>query len=193
MFNDKFNLTAAVLNRTKTKIRQIVTQKALDAWNNIDDGDEYSRSVYADSYYAKMHNFLLKYAQYKVGDVVAVAQSYCETCHGDCLVCAFHANAGCTNKMFVKADCMPHRIEITNIRVERLQDISDDDCIAEGIIKEHVRLEYDEPQDTVRYRVDESTFPTPRAAYAALIDKISGKGMWERNPWVYCYTFKLVK
>ena len=27
--------------------------------------------------------------------------------------------------------------------------------------------------------------------YAALIDKISGKGTWERNPWVYAYDFKL--
>lgn len=35
-------------------------------------------------------------------------------------------------------------------------------------------------------------FPTPREAFAALIDKISGKGTWENNPWVVAYSFELV-
>lgn len=30
-------------------------------------------------------------------------------------------------------------------------------------------------------------------AFAALIDKVSGNGTWERNPWVFAYTFKLIK
>lgn len=34
---------------------------------------------------------------------------------------------------------------------------------------------------------------TPREAYAALIDKISGKGTWESNPWVIVYDFELIK
>ena len=75
MFNDKYGLTAAVLAGTKTQTRRIVPQKALDAWNDIDDGDD-SRSVYAGSYDAKIRNFLLKYATYKVGEEVAVAQCY---------------------------------------------------------------------------------------------------------------------
>ena len=32
-----------------------------------------------------------------------------------------------------------------------------------------------------------------RTRYAALIDKISGKGTWENNPWVFVYDFELVK
>lgn len=37
------------------------------------------------------------------------------------------------------------------------------------------------------------TFPTPREAFAALIDKkISGKGTWDNNPWVVAYSFELV-
>lgn len=36
---------------------------------------------------------------------------------------------GWDNKMFVRAEHMPHRIRITDIRVERLQDISDEDCL----------------------------------------------------------------
>jgi hypothetical protein len=37
------------------------------------------------------------------------------------------------------------------------------------------------------------TFKTPRKAFGALIDRISGKGTWERNPWVYAYEFELVQ
>ena len=33
----------------------------------------------------------------------------------------------------------------------------------------------------------------PREAFAALIDRISGKGTWQRNPWVYVYTFELLR
>ena len=34
---------------------------------------------------------------------------------------------------------------------------------------------------------------TPQEAYAALIDKINGKGTWESNPYVWAYDFELVK
>lgn len=36
-------------------------------------------------------------------------------------------------------------------------------------------------------------FDTPRKAFAALIDKVSGRGTWDRNPWVVVYEFELVK
>ena len=36
-------------------------------------------------------------------------------------------------------------------------------------------------------------FPTPREAFASLIDKVSGRGTWDRNPWVVVYEFELVK
>ena len=36
-------------------------------------------------------------------------------------------------------------------------------------------------------------FPTPREAFATLIDKVSGRGTWKRNPWVVVYEFELVK
>ena len=39
----------------------------------------------------------------------------------------------------------------------------------------------------------EETFNTPRQAFAALIDKVSGRGTWDRNPWVVVYEFELVK
>lgn len=98
--------------------------------------------------------------------------------------------------MFVKAEEMRYQIEITDIRVERLQDISNEDCLAEGIttkIEGEFEVGNGYGWDTTIERLERDTFLTPRAAYAALIDKISGKGTWKRNPYCFCYTFKLVK
>lgn len=203
-FNDEFGQTAFVINGTKTQFRQIVPQKALAEWEDIDDGDEYSRSVYYDEYDTKMRNFLLKYAQYKVGEVVPIAQSYFDIktsansyrppIWGGYKDWHEYVNtlpdwdcAGQYNKMFVKADLMPHRIRIERVRVERLQDISDADCLAEGIEGDCAGYEYSCGKN--RY----VAFKTPKIAYSSLIDKISGKGTWESNPFVFVYNFKLVK
>ena len=108
---------------------------------------------------------------------------------------------GWDNKMFVKADLMPHQICITGIKVERLQDISDEDCLCEGIIRRDDMIN-SRMEDIVRYTFANSfvggvykTYATPREAFAVLIDKpgIGSKGTWERNPWVVVYTFKLIK
>ena len=88
---------------------------------------------------------------------------------------------------------MPHQIQIINVRVERLQDISDEDCLAEGIIKgqcgsadTHFMEAYYVPNYIQPYC-------KPQYAYEILIDKVSGKGTWEKNPYVFVYDFELVK
>ena len=95
--------------------------------------------------------------------------------------------------MRVKADLMPHQIKITNIRIQRLQDISDDDCLAEGVYKGQCGSIDTHLMDAYYYRGNIQPYCTPRQAYAALIDKVSGKDTWEHNPWVFVYEFELVK
>lgn len=148
---------------------------------------------------------------YQIGEVVAVAQSYkqCwdiyqkrwklyndpsswrtpDAILGD----SVQETAGWTNKMFVRADLMPYGIRITDIKAERLQDINDGDCLKEGIMEGEFmntwdRYYYDSWGDVPNH----ITFPTPRQAFAALIDKISGKGTWNSNPWVFAYEFELL-
>ena len=97
--------------------------------------------------------------------------------------------SGFFNKMFVRAELMPNQIRITNVRVECLQDISDDDCLKEG-----VRKVVNENGIDVQYYVGhDACFETPREAFANLIDKVSGKGTWDSNPWVWVYDFELFK
>ena len=138
---------------------------------------------------------------YEVGEIVAIAQCYKEVypnadfemVDGNFMT----ESAGWTNKMFVKADLLPHHIRITDVKVERLQSISDDDIMREGITSqrffnkvEHVFATKGKMNNTPVHRL--KTFPTPREAFAALIDKISGKGTWDNNPWVVAYSFELV-
>lgn len=187
MFNDKYGLTEAVLNGKKTQTRRVI---------NLTDTDrEYLDTAF--DWDLRESVIIDRYAKYKVGEVVAVAQSYQTifdkegTIHNGWL-CDMPLNVpGWINKMFVKAEMMPHRIRITNIRVEMLQDISEEDCLKEGIIKLYFE-KYDEYGYGFRGCPLEKFLCTLRDAFLTLIDKVSGKGTWDSNPYVFVYDFELV-
>lgn len=193
MFSDKYCLTQAVLDGTKTMTRRKLT---LTLDKKVDGKliRVYPSKVFFDNgkwlfdYDGKTY-FLPKenYPAYKVGEVVAVAQSY--NAVGRPQYDKFgREEAGNTNKMFVKSDLLPHHIKITDVKVERLQSITDDDIMREGIYR-FGKSVYAFERKAEGYL---SIFPTAREAFASLIDKISGKGTWERNPWVFAYGFELV-
>ena len=216
MFNDKFGLTQAVLEGRKTQTRRIITGQAvacvlkrknlLIASNLTKDEIDKALSKYGSVF-----------SPYKVGDIVAIAQRYKDLISerdeaqdvldlykiGDRYLTKSEMRVGFSNKMFVRADLMPHHIKIERIRVERLQDISEEDCIKEGVCfhdNPSVDHKYDPytpwPYYVKPYRHDIDNirhFCKARFAYAYLIDKINGKGTWEANPWVFAYDFKLIK
>lgn len=190
MFNDKYGLTQAVLDGRKTQTRRI----AYMPFMAFDDEDFQLKKLDNGLALLTLCNNSFKTARYKIGEEVAIAQKYADLAYdGEFfrLLGKVIFEKGCHNKMFVKADLMPHHIRITNISIERLQDISEEDCIAEGIWRDNnVGLE----GVTYWYHgLANSSFRTAKEAYAALIDKISGKGTWESNPWVFVYDFELVK
>lgn len=95
--------------------------------------------------------------------------------------------------MFVRAELMPHQIRITNVSVERLQDISDPDIKAEGV--DYVNGYSESYFFGFGVKTDKGWIKhgnTLREAYAALIDRISGKDTWESNPYVFVYDFELI-
>nr|DAF75829.1 MAG TPA: hypothetical protein [Caudoviricetes sp.] len=190
MFNDKYGLTQAVLEGRKTQTRRIIPKDFFSlTWDKRDDTLVYENSM---GDFIDIRNS--KYALCKAGEIVAVAQSY-RDCGGvneegipmwEIISSKVGGtNAGWSNKMFVRAELMPHYVIITAVSVERLRDISDVDCMAEGI-------DYYE-QEGFSWCSTEKLFDTPREAYAALIDKVSGKGTWDSNPYVFVYDFELVK
>lgn len=192
MFSDKYGLTQAVLVGRKTQTRRIAYMP--NGFITFDDEDFKLKKLDNGQALLTLCNNSFKTARYKIGEEVAIAQKYADLAYdGEFfrLLGKVILEKGRHNKMFVKADLMPHRMRITHIRVERLQDISEEDCIAEGIWREdNVGLE----GTTYWYHgLVNSSFRTAKEAYASLIDRISGKGTWESNPWVFVYDFELVK
>ena len=205
MFSDKFQLTQAVLEGRKTMTRRAVPEKLLEAYYDYDDYvcAVAPRDIPCTREYEQ--EFFLRRSPFEVGEVVAVAQRYKDIRDiiGDIQDGkSIKSMAGWNNKMFVRADLMPHQIRIMNVRVERLQDISDEDVYKEGFEKgtvnngwgnyahhwEAVFIYYDSLGRTKEIRS-----PYPREAFAVLIDKVSGNGTWESNPWVFVYEFELVR
>lgn len=196
MFNDKYSLTQAVLDGRKTQTRRVIkyprefkgewvagfnihirqSDKKVVGWPCMYDADEREFD----------EGEILP--RYKVGEIVAVAQSYADI---GIELFAF-CEAAWRNKMFVKAELMPYQIKITNVRIQRLQDISNEDCLKEGIYKGQCGSVDTHFMDVYYYKGDIQPYCTPRGAFAELIDKVSGKGTWESNPYVFAYEFELV-
>ena len=211
MFNDTFGLTQAVLDGQKTMTRRWIHQPpyknydmgfpVLDeddpldgafCWVNKDNRDEYTKWIRP---------------QWRVGEVVAVAQQYADVIARISPISNPHAydwlrtTAGWDNKMFVKAELMPRRIQITDVKLQRLQDISDEDCLKEGVVEDahHVggtvmkkyypAPEYVKAMHKIGWGI---VYDTPQEAFAQLIDKVCCKETWDCNPYVFVYEFKLI-
>ncbi len=189
MFNERYGLQQATFNETKTMTRRVVPDKIMK------DALAYqSHHINDEKAYEK---YILDHAPYKVGEVVAIAQRYSQIISAITPRFAPHAKdwmrseKGWDNKMFVKAKWMPHHIEIKSRRLEHLQDISDEDCLREGIMEGEFmntwdRYYYDHWGDCPNH----ITFRTPRAAYASLIDKVGKRGTWDNNPLVFAYEYE---
>ena len=187
MFSDFYGLTKAVLEGRKTQTRRIahISRYEFDVVNY-----EYPSAPLG------LRRSILDISKYKINEIIAIAQSYKD------IFTEFSQNpnqqlnigvknptdtAGWTNKMLVKGDLMPHQIRITDVRVERLQDISDEDCIKEGV--------HEATRDFPWYWIDgfNVTFNEQRTAFAHLINKVSRKDVWSGNPYVFVYDFELIK
>ena len=210
MFNDRYGLTEAVFDGSKTQTRRIMKGKPLFPSDEIESagvlGDEVQ--IIANG----GESLITMKLPFRVGEIVAVAQSYCsiadelENCNN--ATCAAHyeknvqkaseyiswmEHPGFNNKMFVAADMMIYQIRITDVRVERLQDISDECCLKEGIQKMLTGCEYYQYSFYDNDKGLWNNYKTPREAFAHLINKVSKKDVWSENPYVFVYDFELVK
>lgn len=211
-FNDLYGLTQAVIEERKTNTRRF----------ELDADSEYIARHYnpiykpQHCYYRDSRGMCqlinsntrkLYIPRYKVGEVVAVAQRYSTIAAGHPDVDTFllqvakahkisiesvHELAGWNNKMFTKAELMPHRIRITGIKCEWLQDISDDDCMKEGIFSDALEYNFGLPNIKRTY-LETILGKSWREAFASLIDKVSGRETWDHNLLVAAYEFELVK
>ena len=225
MFSDRFGLTDAVLSGQKTMTRRIMPRQP-----RIDDclewGVDDKGKAYVAMYGATWHCDI--YPAYQIGEQVAIAQAY-QTLRWPSLpgidwkaiTDEVTHSKGWSNKMFVKAEYMPHRIQITDIKFERLNDITEEDCRKEGIIcvnfRQWLKQDLDDfsPQEYVDHDVwtlpifrdalengwgeqskDDIASYTAKTAFIVLLAKLSHKSPSEvnaLNPWLFAYEFKLIK
>ena len=198
LFNEHYKLRTAVIEGEKTMTRRLIGNRMTN-----DDIKAYFKG------YTELAN---KCAPYKINDVVAVAEPYKNIFEPDVLLQGSKVIngkrkkswypaielGGWNNSMFISPEYMQHFVRITDVKVERLQDISEDDCLKEGVyynadVDGYKIFNLSLPNKGWGHKFRQTYFQTPREAFAALIDKISGKGTWKSNPFVFAYTFKFLK
>ena len=162
LFNDKYGLTQAVLEGIKTQTRRIIkTSDAFERVNPDFDWDDEDIENWENDFALRVKNmsetekkecfnYLLNHPKYKVGEIVAVAQSYKD-------VDSYYSAA---YQRQLEWDGVAHKYYVN----------------------------YDKTNGSKIYFK-----ASPKESYAVLIDKVSGKGTWESNPYVFVYDFNLVK
>ncbi len=201
MFNDKYGLTGAVLDGSKTMTRRVIPDNIIEAVCR----DLSWETVHLELTRKQMDLLIEKaipaLSYYKIGEIVAVAQTLKDmgynprdTKRRSGEIWGLDHCSAWMNKMFVYASECKHHIRITDVRAERLQDISEEDCLREGIIRKWLvpgRWFYYLPNVPVKSKND--VYLSHDEAFATLIDKLSRKKVWEKNPFVFVYSFELVK
>lgn len=169
----------------------------------IPNCDSLRESPFKKSGYETWHGKELK-PRYNVGEILYLKEPYRFPPDVDFIVYKFdypngrYEYPGCDkidtnvdwkNKLFMPASAARHFIKITAVRAERLQDISNEDCIKEGIKEER---NWGNGTEWFTYCNGTHSFDTPREAYKALINSIGGKDTWDNNPWVWVYNYELI-
>lgn len=136
--------------------------------------------------------------KYKVGEVVYLKEPFVETNNGyaykygdnNTIFPIDKEKIKWKNKLSMPAKAARNFIKITSVRAERLQSISEEDCINEGIryIDDLGCFYFDD----LNKKDEGYYFNDSRSAFTSLIDKISGKGTWERNPFVWRIEFEII-
>lgn len=172
MFNEKYGLESAVLNGTKTR-----------TWRED------------------------KKPRFEVGEIVAIKQCYCyvygenkdfleHKVSTDVLINEIFCSAGWRNKIFVKNELMPHHIRITSVKKCRLQDLTDEECVKEGVNSYKQGKETYYNCDGIYYNRKQGLrkpFKTAKEVFFNLIERLNGRGYWIIAPEGYAYEFELVK
>ncbi|WP_114153843.1 hypothetical protein [Chromobacterium haemolyticum] len=187
------DMIRALLAGTKTQTRRVIKPqpdvteerlRELDAWI---DGFTLSRQVDA----ALQHGFIDTECPYgQPGDRLWVREAFQIMHRGDDWdIPIYRADdiAGHINGGWRPSIHMPHAacrlvLEITDVRVERLQDISEADAIAEGC---------DNSQSAAA--VATGWYEKPISAYRRLWESLYGSGSWDANPYVWRISFKKVE
>lgn len=205
----------AILNGSKTQTRRVVKLPKHHTWGNEYDG----QIIYKDDQFKEFPVDELNCRYGQVGDQLWVRETWAAyrrtsyeydewelveskddlALYGAELSAVYKADNKSFPDRWKPSIFMPRwasriQLEITNIGVERLQSISEEDAIAEGMSQAVA--------DAI-FNVDELTtfaashlltpHATNRILFESLWEKINGADSWAANPWVWCIEFKVIK
>lgn len=86
--------------------------------------------------------------------------------------------------IFMPRDLSRITLEVTSVRVERLQAITEEDAKAEGVQRRDIL-------GVETYETATSYVSSARAAFEELWDDINGeRASWASNPWCWCVSFR---
>jgi hypothetical protein len=193
-------MVRAILDGSKTQTRRVVKGMALDWLVNVG---------FTNDFVCDGGNDLCPYG--KVGDQLWVRETWAEVGTCDPGLIIYRADYPfCVPKEYQnipKQDEIKWKpsihikrahsriwLEITNIRVERLNDISEADSITEGI--ERIGGNYS-VSPWRNYRIGQKgemslDCSAPSRSYMTLWESINGAGSWAQNPWVWVIEFKKI-
>jgi hypothetical protein len=98
------------------------------------------------------------------------------------------------SSLFMPRKACRIKLEITDIRVERVQDISEEDAKAEGVYfygwDDYHQTDYKNYSYSDKGMCDDWGVQTAKESYQTLWESINGKGSWGKNPFVWVIKFK---
>lgn len=169
----------AILEGRKTQTRRVVKDKLLQ---NATPDDDIEFLLLTIIY------------KYKVGDVLWVRETFTQWPKGEF---QYFVDTALGNELgkWKPSIHMPKEacrifLKIKSIRVERLQDISEEDAIAEGIVfKNHSEagIVYK------NYLKENAFFFYPVKSFCSLWESINGDKSWDKNPFVWVYEFEQIE
>ncbi len=197
-------MVQAILRGEKTQTRRIIKpQPEVD----LESGYVFNGKFTCQYDSHNWKDFFIKdWAKYQVGDILWVRETWCKTLiqdeEGEKFMYRVDEDPGCIVKgfgwkpsIFMPKEAARIFLKVTKVRVEKLNDISEEDAFAEGIPrgdKKELKWNRLYPDYLYNKRVVSACL-TPQSSYQSLWEKINGKGSWILNPRVWVYEFERIE
>lgn len=172
-------MVKAILEGRKTMTRRIIKPQPNDNWET-EEGES-----------------ILKYCPYgEIGDVLWVRETFSiNNLFANGIKYTYKADLSedvnllkWKPSIFMPKEACRIWLQIADIKTERLQDISEEDAIKEGVEK---LIKFGQPAGYKDYlNVPEIGFTTAKESFRTLWISINGEESWNQNPWVWCVSFK---
>ena len=183
-------MVQAILEGRKTQTRRVVKPQPT---NFVDDPLHYLWPVPCIQCNLGLESIKCPYGQ--PGDVLWVRETFCRLDYGAFLYKASFDN---TQKGWKPSIHMPKEacrlfLRVKSVRVERLQAISEQDAVAEGVYFYDDREEHKGFKNTYEHYVDtEKVCIRPSGSFLTLWEKINGRESVNANPWVWVVEFERI-